>query len=98
MQSYFLPKLGVASRLASCGIMGLLVGAVNFYGILIWLQPFAIEGRRNFDLIPWWVAAGTHLAFGWTMALIYPLGEHASSNRISPAEMPQGQIAANSDE
>ena len=31
-------------------------------------------GRWIVDLIPWWVAALTHLVFGWTMLLVQPLG------------------------
>jgi hypothetical protein len=32
-----------------------------------------LGGRWIIDLTPWWVAMLTHLVFGWTMALIYPL-------------------------
>ena len=28
----------------------------------------------NPNYLPWWVAAATHLVFGWTIALLYPLG------------------------
>jgi hypothetical protein len=49
---------------------------VNFYLILYWLQPAWFDGNWIVDseYLPWWVAAGTHLIFGWTMALVEPLG------------------------
>ncbi len=56
--------------------LGLLVWVVNFYGILSWLQPLTCGGRWITDnsVLPWWVAAVTHVAFGLTMAILYPLG------------------------
>ena len=72
--SYFIPKANLIGRLITCSILALVVWVVNFYGVLIWLQPLLFGGRWIIDLIPWWVAALTHLIFGWTMALVYPLG------------------------
>jgi hypothetical protein len=72
--SYFLPNARVGARLLFCTFLALAIWLVNFYGILIWLQPLVFGGRWIIDLIPWWVAAITHLVFGWTMALVYPLG------------------------
>ena len=56
-----------------------MIWAVMFYGILSWLQPLLVEGDpgnwiTNPAYLPWWVAAATHLVFGWTIALLYPLG------------------------
>jgi hypothetical protein len=50
---------------------------VHFYGILIWLQPALLGGNWITDpaLLPPWVAAATHLVFGWTLAVMYPLGK-----------------------
>lgn len=64
----FVRRLGVAT------VFSLLVWMVNFYGILSWLQPLLFGGRWIVDLIPPWVAAATHLVFGWTMVLVYPWG------------------------
>lgn len=61
-------------RLAVVTVLSLVVWIVNFYGILSWLQPLLFGGRWIVDMIPWWVAAGTHLVFGWTMVLVYPWG------------------------
>ncbi len=76
--SYFLPHAGVRARWISYTILALAVWLVNFYGLLIWLQPLLCGGRWIFDLVPWWVAAATHLVFGWTMASVYPLGDWSS--------------------
>jgi len=50
---------------------------VHFYAILIWLQPALLGGNWITDpaFLPPWVAALTHLVFGWTMALLFPLGK-----------------------
>jgi hypothetical protein len=61
-----------------------------FYGILSWLQPLLVEGDpgnwiTSFKpvFLPWWVAAATHLVFGWTIALLYPLGEYRPYRRFA---------------
>jgi hypothetical protein len=66
--SSFVVRLGVVSALA------LVLWFINFYAILYWLQPLLFGGRWIVDLIPPWVAALTHLIFGWTMVLVQPLG------------------------
>jgi hypothetical protein len=57
-------------------LLALTVWLVNYYGILVWLQPLLFGGNWIVDRIPWWVAAITHLAFGWSMLLLYPLGRY----------------------
>jgi hypothetical protein len=52
----------------------LLMWLINFYGILIWLQPLLFGGNWIVEQIPIWVAMLTHLSFGVTMGLLYPLG------------------------
>jgi hypothetical protein len=66
--STFINRFNVVS------ILALVVWLVNFYGILSWLQPLLIGGNWIVELVPWWVAALTHLVFGWTMLLVYPWG------------------------
>jgi len=61
-------------RMAVATVFSLFVWIVNFYGILSWLQPLLFGGQWIVDLIPPWVAAATHLIFGWTMVLVYPWG------------------------
>jgi hypothetical protein len=73
-----LPRAQLGVRLAACSILALVVWVVNFYLLLAWLQPVLMGGRWIAELIPWWVAAITHLVFGWTIALLYPLGATGS--------------------
>jgi hypothetical protein len=57
---------------------------ITFWGILSWLQPLIIGGRWITDptVLPTWVALMTHLVFGLTLALLYPLG------RFQPYRIP----------
>ncbi|MBA4019969.1 MAG: hypothetical protein C0483_22615 [Pirellula sp.] len=65
---------GFVKRMLIVTALSLAVWLVNFYGILSWLQPLLFHGRWIVDMIPPWVAAATHLVFGWTMVLVYPWG------------------------
>jgi hypothetical protein len=65
-------SLGV--RLLVVSLLSLALWLFNFYGILSWLQPLLFGGRWIVELIPWWVAALTHLVFGWTIVILQPLG------------------------
>jgi hypothetical protein len=87
----FAPKGGVFRRLLVAAVVSLAIWAINFYGILVWLQPMLIGGDpgdwiTNPAYLPWWVAAATHLVFGWTIALLYPLGEYTPYRKaMAPA-------------
>ena len=72
--SRFAGQAGLGQRLALASALGLIVWIVNYYLLLSWLQPLLFGGNWIVAEIPWWVAALTHLVFGWTMALLYPLG------------------------
>lgn len=79
---------GLPKRLLVASLVSLLIWVVMFYGVLSWLQPLLVEGDpgnwiTNPAYLPWWVAAATHLIFGWTIALLYPLGEYQPYRRIS---------------
>ena len=67
----------LVKRMVWGSIASLVIWAVGFYGILSWLQPALFDGNWITDpaVMPPWVAAGTHLIFGWTLALLYPLGQ-----------------------
>ena len=69
----FLPQGTFRARLVLVSVLSLALWLVNF-GVLSWLQPLLFGGNWIVELIPWWVAALTHLVFGWTMLLVYPLG------------------------
>jgi hypothetical protein len=53
----------------------------HFYLILAWLQPLLFGGNWIVDRIPWPVGLITHLVYGWTMVLVYPLGEYVPYRR-----------------
>lgn len=73
-------------RLGVVSVMALGVWLINFYAILSWLQPVLFGGTWIVDFVPWPIAALTHLVFGWTMALVQPLG-----NFRPPATIPEAQ-------
>jgi len=75
----------LAGRFTLVTVMSLALWLLNFYGILSWLQPALFGGDWIVEQIPWWVAALTHLVFGWTMLLVYPLGLYV------PYELPSEQ-------
>lgn len=66
----------LVQRLVVATVLSLALWLINFYGILSWLQPALIGGNWITDsaVLPPWVAVATHLIFGWTLALLYPLG------------------------
>lgn len=64
----------IVKRLLIASILALAVWLVNYYLLLSWIQPLLFGGNWILTRIPWPVAALTHLVFGWTMALLYPLG------------------------
>lgn len=72
--SRFAEKGTLGERLLIASGLGLAVWIVNYYLLLSWLQPLLFGGSWIVRLVPWWVAALTHLVFGWTMAVVYPLG------------------------
>ncbi|MEZ6060808.1 MAG: hypothetical protein R3C19_10625 [Planctomycetaceae bacterium] len=78
----------LVTRLAVGTVLAVVVWIVNFYLILAWLQPLLFRGSWITDnsILPWWVALGTHLVFGWTMALMAPLGAFVPYTR--PTDQP----------
>lgn len=72
--SRFAGQAGLGQRIVLASALALTVWIVNYYLLLSWIQPLLFGGNWIVALIPWWVAALTHLVFGWTMALVYPLG------------------------
>ncbi|MFO0901173.1 MAG: hypothetical protein U0836_27420 [Pirellulales bacterium] len=77
------PHATLAKRMALVSALAIVVWLVNFYGILSWLQPLLFGGNWIVQQIPPWVAALTHLVFGWTMALVYPLGAFVPYRQLS---------------
>ncbi len=85
--SRFVPQGGLGTRLLVASIFAIVLWLVNFYVILSWLQPAVIPDMSPENLIvnaiPPWVAALTHLVFGWTMALVYPWGQFTPYRRMT---------------
>lgn len=71
----------LGKRLVVASILSLAIWVINFYVLLSWLQPLLFGGNWIVRLTPWWVAALTHLVFGWTMALVQPLGTFDPGHR-----------------
>lgn len=67
----------LGKRLAVSSALALGLWLVSFYGVLSWLQPALFGGNWITDagILPPWVAAATHLVFGWTIALLHPWGQ-----------------------
>lgn len=78
----------LTKRLAVASVLSLAVFAINFYVLLSWLQPVLIGGRWITDptVLPPWVAALTHLIFGWTLAVLYPLGQFTPYRQPSTSD------------
>ena len=74
------------TKLVIATFVSLAIWVINFYGLLSWLQPAVIDMSEEnliINKIPPWVAIATHLVFGWTMALVYPLGDFRSRERVT---------------
>ncbi len=70
-------RLGSSSMLLKFAVVtvaSLTVWIVMFYGILSWLQPMLSGGNWILNQIPWWLAAATHLVYGWTMLAVQHFG------------------------
>ncbi|MBI2951298.1 hypothetical protein HYY27_04345, partial [bacterium] len=53
---------------------GQVIWIVNFYLILSWLQPMRVGEALILRMIPFWVAALTHVIYGLTLGLLQPVG------------------------
>jgi hypothetical protein len=71
----------VGFRCAVGSALAISMWAGHFYLILSWLQPLLFGGNWIVEQIPWWVGALTHLVYGWTMVIVYPLGEYVPYRR-----------------
>jgi hypothetical protein len=83
--AHWTPDSSAVVRLTIVSVLVLAVWVINFYLILSWLQPLLIEmSPDNYIIhrVPPWVAALTHLVFGWTIALAYPLGQFDPRKRV----------------
>ncbi len=75
IMSRFFDKAPVSKKVAIGTAMGLGLWIVNYYLILSWLQPALFGGNWIVSMIPWWVGAGTHLTYAWTMGVVDQWGK-----------------------
>ena len=61
-------------RFAVVSAMAIALWIFNFYCVLSWLQNVLFGGSWIVEDVPWWVAALTHLVFGWSMLILQPFG------------------------
>ncbi|MAT70155.1 MAG: hypothetical protein CMJ58_11615 [Planctomycetaceae bacterium] len=74
------------TKFVIASIVSLAIWIINFYGILSWLQPRITDTDPDnliVNHVPPYVAAATHLVFGWTMVLVYPLGQYVGYDRVT---------------
>lgn len=83
--SRYFAEASLPVRFIVVSALGLALWLINFYILLSWLQPVLIGGNWIVEQIPWWVAALTHLVFGWTMLIVQPLGRFVSAPRPEAA-------------
>lgn len=79
-------------RMLIASLVSVVIWLVIYYGLLSWLQPAVVKmSPQNYIIhrIPPWVALLTHLVFGWTMVLVYPLGDFVAYRR--PMEQGNGE-------
>ena len=69
----FVPR-GAVKQIALGALYGLLMWMVNFYAVIVWLQPRLVGDAYVLQLMPAWVAALTHLVYGLTLGVLQPLG------------------------
>jgi hypothetical protein len=79
--AWFTQGKSLATRLLCGSVLAISMWIGHFYLILSWLQPLLFGGNWIVDQIPWWVGACTHLVYGWTMAVVFPLGTYVPYRR-----------------
>jgi hypothetical protein len=71
--SFFVPDRPLR-QIALGAAYGLAMWVVNFYFVLVWLQPRLVGDAYVLQLMPPWIAALTHLIYGLTLGALQPLG------------------------
>jgi hypothetical protein len=63
---------------------GLAIWIGSFYLVISWVQPMMVGEAFILDMIPFWVAALTHIVYGVTIGLLEPIG------RFTPYQVANG--------
>lgn len=79
MAKYFKASSRMTRILAAITI-GISIWLLNFYAILSWLQPMLFDGNWIISMIPFWVAALTHIVFALTMVAIGEWGHFEATD------------------
>lgn len=82
--TWWTAKSSLAKRMLVASLISILIWVVMYYGVLSWLQPALVDMKpENWIIrrVPPWVALLTHLVFGWTIAVLYPLGDFTAYRR-----------------
>ncbi len=88
--SRWFSKSSILTRILAASVLGVAVWLINYYVLIAFLQPAMIGGNWILDLIPWWVAAMTHLVFAWTMLLVDGWGRFVPYTQpVAPVQMDQ---------
>jgi hypothetical protein len=83
------PRASLSRRLVLATVAGLALWLVNFYGLLLWLQPLVLGGSWIVDGVPPAVGAATHLVFAWALTLLAFLGRFEPPTRFTPDGTPE---------
>ncbi len=70
--NYFGPS-GAGQQILAGALYGLVMWVVNFYLVLMWLEPALVGQAYVLELMPAWVAALTHIVFGLTLGILQPI-------------------------
>jgi hypothetical protein len=92
MYRYF-SKSTRQKRIGIAVVIGLAIWIVNFYGILSWLQPMLFGGNWILTMIPFWVAALTHIVFALAMVFIGEWGHFEATDYRRQAMVAKEQTA-----
>ena len=57
---------------------GLAIWIGSFYLVISWVQPMMVGKAYILEMIPFWVAALTHIVYGLTIRLLEPIGRFGS--------------------
>lgn len=71
----YFPGASVFKQVGLGAAYGLMMWIVNFYFVLWWLEPAMVGQAFVLKLMPFWVAALTHVIYGVTLGVLQPLGQ-----------------------
>ena len=81
--NWFIPdRAGLQIALGAA--YGLLMWVVNFYIVVLWVQPQLVGEAYILQLMPAWVAIVTHLIYGLTLGILQPIGRFVPYRPATP--------------